>query len=63
MGTADLRAESGVSERVTVRFEPRENGTEVIILHERIPNAATRDRHEKGWQGCLDGLAEYLTGA
>lgn len=46
--------------RVTVRFEPCESGTEVIILHERIADAATRDNHEEGWFGCLDGLAEYL---
>jgi uncharacterized protein YndB with AHSA1/START domain len=52
--------EAGASERVTVVFELRGDATEVIVTHERIPNAAIRDMHEKGWQGCLDGLAEYL---
>jgi uncharacterized protein YndB with AHSA1/START domain len=48
------------SERVTVQFEPRGDATEVIVTHERIPNAATRDQHQAGWDGCLDGLANYL---
>ena len=56
------RAEPGseAPERVTVTFEPREGATEVVVVHERIPDAPTRDRHREGWQGCLDGLAEYL---
>jgi uncharacterized protein YndB with AHSA1/START domain len=52
---------SQASERVSVQFEPRGDATEVIIVHERIPNAATRARHEQGWVGCLDGLASYLS--
>jgi uncharacterized protein YndB with AHSA1/START domain len=48
------------SERVTVRFEPREGATEVTIVHERIPNGTSRDQHQQGWFGCLDGLERYL---
>jgi uncharacterized protein YndB with AHSA1/START domain len=48
-------------ERVTVTFEARSAGTEVVVLHERIADAVTRDRHEQGWLGCLDGLGAYLT--
>ena len=51
---------SRVSERVTVQFEPRNGETELIITHERIPNTTLRDMHKEGWNGCLDGLAEYL---
>lgn len=47
-------------ERVSVRFQPRDGGTEVVIVHERIGDEATRDHHEQGWQGCLDGLAAWL---
>lgn len=46
-------------ERVTVQFEPREGATEVIVTHERIPDLATRDQHQVGWLGCLDGLGNY----
>lgn len=50
----------GESSRVTVRFEPRGNATEVIVEHERIPDEETRRDHEKGWIGCLDGLSALL---
>ena len=51
---------SGADERVTVRFEPHGDATEVVVTHERIPNETIRDQHAYGWNGCLDGLAEYL---
>jgi uncharacterized protein YndB with AHSA1/START domain len=49
-------------ERVTVRFEPREAACEVIVVHERIPDARTRDEHHAGWDGCLDGLVRLVAG-
>jgi uncharacterized protein YndB with AHSA1/START domain len=58
--TWQLEGMSNASERVTVRFEPRGEATEVIVTHERIPNETLRDQHQAGWVGCLDGLAEYL---
>jgi uncharacterized protein YndB with AHSA1/START domain len=56
------RLESGgdATERVTVRFEARGDKTDVVVLHEQILDAGTRDRHEHGWHGCLDGLARYI---
>lgn len=51
---------AGPEERVTVQFEACEEGTLVVVMHERIPDATLRDRHEQGWRGCLDGLGEYL---
>lgn len=54
--------ESRPAELVTVSFEPRPaSATEVIVVHERIPNKAARDTHEHGWFGCLNGLAKYLS--
>lgn len=47
-------------ERVTVRFEPQGDATEVIVRHERIPTPAARASHRAGWQACLTGLAAYL---
>src|SRR5262249_40503253 len=47
------------SEGVTVQFEPRGSATEGIVMHERISNETTRDRHRQGWDGCLNGLAKY----
>jgi uncharacterized protein YndB with AHSA1/START domain len=55
-----LGPRAGDPERVTVRFEPREGGTEVIVVHERLLDQSVRDQHERGWIGCLDGLEAYL---
>ena len=46
--------------RVTVLFEPRDDKTEVVVVHELIDTEATRADHEQGWNGCLAGLAEYF---
>lgn len=48
------------SSLVTVRFEERGEMTEVVVVHEQIANQEVRDSHEKGWNGCLDGLAEFV---
>lgn len=53
---------SGAVERVTVRFEPRGEDTEVVIAHERIADQTIRARHEAGWNGCLDGLIAHAAG-
>lgn len=46
----------GPASRVHVRFESKGTDTEVIIQHDRIDGEATRDNHQAGWLGCLDGL-------
>ena len=53
----------GPREQVTVRFEPHPDGTEVIIVHERIADARARDEHAAGWDGCLAGLATHAAGS
>jgi uncharacterized protein YndB with AHSA1/START domain len=45
---------------VTVRFEARGEGTEVVIVHEDIPSDLVRDSHEEGWRGCLGGLERHF---
>ena len=54
-----LESQSKEPERVTVCFEPHGASTEVIVVHERIDDADRAD-HERGWNGCFDGLANYL---
>jgi hypothetical protein len=46
--------------RVSVRFEPRDDGTEVIVIHERFAGAGSRDAHLLGWEGCLLELSALL---
>ena len=55
-----LGANDPAAQRVTVRFEPRGDATEVIIVHERLPTPAARDGHLAGWEGCLDGLTAFV---
>lgn len=55
-----LGPEAEAAQRVTVRFEQREEETEVVVVHELIASKASREQHERGWSGCLDGLREYL---
>ena len=47
-------------ELVTVQFEAKDGGTEVVVLHERIADPAIRESHATGWSGCLDGLTEFF---
>jgi uncharacterized protein YndB with AHSA1/START domain len=52
--------DSAPPERVTVRFEARDDATEVTIMHERIESERLREGHERGWHGCLEGLAAFV---
>jgi uncharacterized protein YndB with AHSA1/START domain len=54
-----LESPAASVERVTVTFAARGESTEVTVTHERIGSPATRNLHEQGWLGCLDGLARY----
>ena len=46
--------------RVTVELIPIEGGTEVRLLHEKLPNVKERDSHVKGWSACLEQLEEGI---
>jgi uncharacterized protein YndB with AHSA1/START domain len=45
---------------VTVEFCARGNSTEVVLTHATFGTAKDRDDHNKGWNGCLDILAQVL---
>jgi uncharacterized protein YndB with AHSA1/START domain len=46
---------------VTVEFKPAGDGTEVLLTHQRFADAEARDKHNQGWNGCLDRLGRYLS--
>jgi uncharacterized protein YndB with AHSA1/START domain len=48
---------------VTVDFLDKEGFTEVQITHDRFPNNEVRDKHNYGWNGCLDRLQKHLSEA
>jgi len=45
---------------VTFRLEPSDGGTELTLIHERLPDEAARASHEKGWGGLLDKLRNFV---
>lgn len=45
---------------VTVEFSDLEDGTEVQLTHEKLPNEKSRDGHSQGWSSALDKLAVFF---
>ena len=48
------------AELVTVTFTANGEGCDVLVLHEKIPDETTRNEHEGGWEGCLEGLIAHI---
>ena len=48
---------------VTVDFTPEGEATKVTITHEQFTNTEDRDKHNEGWNGCLNRLQRTLTTA
>lgn len=46
---------------VTLEFYDQGESTELVLTHERFPDIAARDEHNKGWTGCLDRLGRYVS--
>jgi uncharacterized protein YndB with AHSA1/START domain len=55
------QAPDGSDTLVTVEFHDLGNSTEIVLTHERFPNAEAREKHNQGWTGCLDQLTKYLS--
>jgi uncharacterized protein YndB with AHSA1/START domain len=54
---------AGAPEReslVTFRLEPFDGGTQLTLIHERLPDEEARKSHEAGWNGLLDKLPVFL---
>ena len=47
---------------VTILFNAKGSGTELVFKHERFFDEAARDSHRRGWTGLLEKLDEYLKG-
>jgi uncharacterized protein YndB with AHSA1/START domain len=45
---------------VTVLFAPSDEGTELVLTHQRFADVEARDKHREGWDGCLSRLDRYL---
>lgn len=47
---------------VTILFNARGAGTEVVFKHEQFSDEAARDNHKRGWTSLLDKLGAFLKG-
>jgi uncharacterized protein YndB with AHSA1/START domain len=54
------REETGPESLVTVEFRDLGGSTEVSLTHVNLIDAETRAKHNEGWNGCLQQLANYL---
>ena len=45
---------------VRVAFNEHPEGTEIVLRHERFADAAVRDMHGMGWEGCFEKLEALL---
>jgi uncharacterized protein YndB with AHSA1/START domain len=45
---------------LTLEFNERDGGTELVLTHEQFATVESRDGHEKGWSGILEQLAAVL---
>ena len=45
---------------VTIDLYEKNNGTELVLTHEKFPDSGSRDHHNEGWIGCLDRLVSHI---
>jgi uncharacterized protein YndB with AHSA1/START domain/predicted enzyme related to lactoylglutathione lyase len=48
---------------LTLDFYDRDGDTELVLMHENLTDAESRERHEHGWNDILDKLPGLLDGA
>jgi len=56
----DDEAWKNVSSVVTVELVDRDGGTELRLIHEKLPSEESRDRHNEGWTSVLDKLEKFF---
>jgi uncharacterized protein YndB with AHSA1/START domain len=49
--------EDAVQMLVSIELAAANGGTDMRLLHERLPSETSRDLHNEGWAGCLARLA------
>ncbi len=45
---------------VTILFNAKGTGTELVFKHEQVADETARDNHKRGWTGLLEKLAEFV---
>ena len=45
---------------VSVYFRDLGSSTELRLVHELLPNAEEREKHNHGWNGCFESLTKFV---
>lgn len=53
---------AGLETLVEITFAESPRGTELTLVHRRLPDDRARQQHAEGWTGSLARLAEHLGG-
>ena len=53
---------AGVETEVRITLADVDGGTELTLVHRRLPGGDARQKHADGWTGCFDCLARHLAG-
>lgn len=61
--TWEWAGSTGWESLVTFLLKPIDGGTELTLIHERLPDEDARKGHEAGWLGFFDKLSHFLGGA
>jgi uncharacterized protein YndB with AHSA1/START domain len=56
----DDEAWTNTSSVVTVELSDRDGGTELCLIHEKLPSEESRDRHNEGWNSVIDRLEKFF---
>ena len=50
----------GLEMLVTIELRAADGGTDLTLIHEKLPSDTACEKHQFGWTGCLDGLEQFL---
>jgi uncharacterized protein YndB with AHSA1/START domain len=45
---------------VTIEIQPKGDATEVVVVHDLLPDQQAADDHTRGWTGTLESLARHF---
>ena len=57
----DDKAWKNTSSVVTLELSDRDGGTELRLIHEKLPSEESRDRHNEGWNSVVDRLEKFFS--
>lgn len=55
-------ATGGAESLVTIELRAEKSGTQMYLVHERLPDSTAAERHQKGWESIATKLEAHLRG-